>query len=56
MALHDANAATEKANEQLQLEKQKSAELKNELKQVQQCTGIEPAARVGKRRAPHPLG
>lgn len=51
MALHDANEATEKANEQVQLEKQRAAELENELKQVlvQQCTKIGPAARIDKR-------
>lgn len=56
MTLHDANAATEKANEQLQLEQKKSAEVKNELKQVQQCTKIRPVARLGKRCARHSLG
>ena len=46
MTLHDANEATEKANEQVRLEKQRATELENELKQVQQCTGIGPAARL----------
>ena len=35
MTLHDANEATEKANEQVRLEKQRATELENELKQVQ---------------------
>lgn len=48
MTLHDANEATEKANEQVRLEKQRATELENELKQVQQCTGIGPAARLDK--------